>query len=89
MSAAGLVRAQVAAMVEAAFDEGRHDCVDWPESQARIDLHAWLAADAFTAAPLIAATPPQPWERHARPGAADDDETNPHTTPARDCQGMP
>jgi hypothetical protein len=39
---------------------------------------------------LIFATPPQPWEQHARPGTADDDETDPHTTPApRDCQGMP
>jgi len=39
--------------------------------------------------PLIFATPPQPWEQHARPGTHDDDETDPHTTPARDCQGMP
>lgn len=38
--------------------------------------------------PLVAALPLPVWEQHARPGTHDDDETDPHTTPApRDCQG--
>jgi len=36
--------------------------------------------------PLVAALPPPAWDLHARPGTADDDESDPHTTPApRDC----
>jgi len=62
-------------------------------SRTRASL-VWLAHFAhrcwYWRRPLIAATPPQPWEQHARPDLHDDDETDPHTTPgSRNCQGMP